>query len=184
MIRLENLNFEVPKRMESQEVDPYKRRMNLAWKALKNKAKKGELGMYRIEFGTEENHQTHLILIPDRMIPEKMKFGRGTLENPIYFSKDLAGYLINNLLKKKADVTRYGNVVREIINTNGETVDIQKLREIHYSVSRFTSEKTLVNKGIALFEEFKELKSEERMNYFVLRSLYRNNYATVRGFHY
>jgi len=184
MINLETLSFALPKSLDKAKVESYQRKMNLAWKAIRNKAEKQELGIYRIEFGTEENHQTNLLLIPESIIPENMEFRRGTLKDPIYFPRDLAGYIINNLLKKKADVTRYGEIITDIINTKGEIVNIIKLKEIRSSVAKFTSEKSLVNKGIALFEEFKELRDGEKIDYFNIRNLYKNNYATIRGFHY
>jgi hypothetical protein len=184
MINLENISFEIPHSMEEQKIESYKRKMNLAWKVIKNKAERQELGIYRIEFGTEANHQTNILLIPESIIPETMEFKRGTLNDPIYFPKDLAAYIINNLLKKKADVTRYGEVITDIINSKGETVDITKLKEIRSSVAKFTSEKSLINKGIALFEEFKEVRKGEKVTYFSIRNLYKNNYATIRGFHY
>lgn len=184
MINLEKISFSIPDSMAPADIEYYKRKMNLAWKAIKNKAREQELGIYRLEIGTEKNHQTNLILIPESIIPENMEFRRGNLENPIYFSRDLAGYIINNLLKRKADVTRYGETITEIINKKGEEVNTIKLKEVRSSVAKFTSEKSLINKGIALFEEFKGLREGENLNYFLLRSLYKNNYATIKGFHY
>jgi hypothetical protein len=158
--------------------------IELGWKALQNKTKKEKLKLCRLELGIEENHQTHLILIPENLYSEKTNSERGNLKNPCYLPKDLAGYIITHLLKKKADITRYDEKIMKIINTNGKEIDIQGLRETATSIIRFTSDKSLINSGIILFEEFKELKKGEKMNYFSIRSLYKNGYATIRGFKY
>ena len=107
MINLEEIAFQIPKSMSEKETEQHKELLKKASNILRSKIEKEGLEIYKVGFGTEENNQTHLLLIPRKMVPEDMEFGRGSIDNPNYFSGELSKYIIENLIKKKYNITRY-----------------------------------------------------------------------------